>query len=250
MSKYLNVVTIFPGMFEALTAYGISGRAVAEGYIDLHLTDPRAYAPDAYRSVDDRPYGGGPGMVMSVAPLRNAIRAARRDAPLDSKVIYLSPQGRRLDQNGIKYLASLPGLILVAGRYEGIDERLVTGEIDEEWSIGDYVLSGGELAAMVVIDAITRIIPGTLGDGQSAEQDSFSEDGLLDCPHFTRPREIDGMKVPDILLTGDHNAIQRWRAKQALGRTWERRRDLIDEKRLTAEQQVLLREYLDEHIEK
>jgi len=250
MSKYFNVVTIFPGMFEAVTAYGISGRAVAEGHIDLRLTDPRDYASDAYRSVDDRPYGGGPGMVMSVAPLRDAIRAARRDAPADSKVIYLSPQGRRLDQNGIRYLASFPGLILVSGRYEGIDERLVTGEIDEEWSIGDYVLSGGELAAMVVIDAITRIIPGTLGDGQSAEQDSFSDEGLLDCPHFTRPREIDGMKVPDILLTGDHNAIQRWRAKQSLGRTWERRRDMIDEKRLTAEQQVLLREYLDEHIEK
>jgi len=196
--------------------------------------------------VDDRPYGGGPGMVMMVEPLRAAIRAAKRQVPQGAPVIHLSPQGRVLDQAGLRELSALPGMVLVASRYEGVDERLIAAEIDQEWSIGDYVLSGGELAAMVLIDGVTRLLPGALGHEDSAEQDSFT-DGLLDHPHYTRPEVIDGESVPPVLLSGDHAAIRRWRCKQALGRTWLRRPELLQGRPLDEEQQRLLQEFIREH---
>ncbi|KPK53840.1 MAG: tRNA (guanine-N1)-methyltransferase, partial [Thiotrichales bacterium SG8_50] len=197
---------------------------------------------DRHRTVDDRPYGGGPGMVMMAAPLIDAMRAAREAQGSDAPVIYLTPQGRPVNHELIKVYSEKPGLILLAGRYEGIDERVIENEVDEEWSIGDYVLSGGELPAMVVIDALTRQLPGALGDADSAEQDSFVR-GLLDCPHFTRPEDFHGQSVPDVLLSGDHEAIRRWRLKQSLGRTWERRPDLLAQLELDQEQQQLLDEY-------
>ena len=240
----IDVVTLFPDLFEITTRYGVTGKAVQRGLVELDLWNPRDYTSDKHRSVDDRPYGGGPGMVMMVQPLRDAIRAARAEAP-HSRVIYLSPQGRRLDQPAVAELASLPGMILVAGRYEGIDQRLIDSEIDEEWSIGDYVLSGGELAAMVVIDAVTRLLPGVLGHEQSAVQDSFAA-GLLDHPHYTRPEELNGMPVPAVLLGGDHAAIARWRLKQALGRTWLQRPDLLERLSLSPEQRALLDEFIRE----
>lgn len=242
-----DVVTLFPDLFDIVTGFGVTGRAVQRGVVALGLWNPRDYTSDRHRSVDDRPYGGGPGMVMMVQPLRDAIRAARVAGP-DSKVIYLSPQGRRLDQSAVVEMAKRSGMILVAGRYEGIDQRLIDTEIDEEWSIGDYVLSGGELAAMVVIDAVTRLLPGVLGHDQSAEQDSFAA-GLLDHPHYTRPEEIDGMQVPAVLLGGDHAAIARWRLKQALGRTWLQRPDLLGELNLSPDQQALLNEFIRERKE-
>lgn len=238
----IAVVTLFPLMFDAVTQHGVTGRAVTRGLLQISLWNPRDYTHDRHRSVDDRPYGGGPGMVMCVQPLRDTISAARESA---SRVIYLSPQGRRLDQSGLRELSLMPSLVLVAGRYEGIDERL-TAHIDEEWSIGDYVLSGGELAAMVMIDGITRLLPGVLGHDGSAREDSFG-DGLLDYPHYTRPEEIDGLRVPEELLGGDHQAIARWRRKQALGRTWLRRPDLLDKLRLADDQQRLLTEFIEEH---
>ncbi len=238
----IDVVTLFPDLFEIVIRNGVTGKAVQRGMVELGLWNPRDYTSDRHRSVDDRPYGGGPGMVMMVQPLRDAIRAARTVAPR-SKVIYLSPQGRRLDQSAVAELTVRPGMILVAGRYEGIDQRLIDSEIDEEWSIGDYVLSGGELAAMVVIDAVTRLLPGVLGHDQSAAQDSFAT-GLLDHPHYTRPEEMDGMSVPEVLLSGDHAAIARWRFKQALGRTWLQRPDLVERLNLSAEQQILLNEFI------
>ena len=241
----IDVVTLFPELVRAVAESGVTGRAAAAGLLELVTWNPRDYARDRHRTVDDRPYGGGPGMVMLYAPLREAIRAARAAAPEGSRVAYLSPQGRRLDQAGVVELAQRPGLILVAGRYEGIDERLVEAEVDEEWSLGDYVLSGGELAAMVVVDCVTRLIPGALGDAESAEQDSFV-DGLLDCPHYTRPETVDGCVVPPVLLSGDHAAIARWRRKQALGRTWERRPDLLERVALDEEQRGLLEEYIAE----
>lgn len=242
-----DVVTLFPDLFDIVTGFGVTGRAVQRGAVALGLWNPRDYTSDRHRTVDDRPYGGGPGMVMMVQPLRDAIRAAREAAP-DSKVIYLSPQGRRLDQPAVVEMAKRSGMILVAGRYEGIDQRLIDTEIDEEWSIGDYVLSGGELAAMVVIDAVTRLLPGVLGHEQSAEQDSFAA-GLLDHPHYTRPEEIDGMRVPEVLLGGDHAAIARWRLKQAVGRTWLQRPDLLQELNLSPDQQALLNEFISERKE-
>lgn len=242
----IEVVSLFPGMFEALTGYGVTGRALDRGLLHLGLVNPREYATDNYRTVDDRPYGGGPGMVMMVEPLRSAIRAARVRAGTHSQVVYLSPQGRRLDQAGVRELAALDGLVLVCGRYEGIDERLVELEIDREVSVGDYVLSGGELPAMVLVDAIARLIPGSLGHDESAQQDSF-EQGLLDHPHYTRPEVVEGRAVPPVLLSGDHAAIRRWRAKQALGRTWLRRPDLLKALRLDAEQTALLQEFIQEH---
>jgi tRNA (guanine37-N1)-methyltransferase len=243
--RRIDVVTLFPELVRAVTGSGVTGRAAQAGLLELVTWNPRDYAQDRHRTVDDRPYGGGPGMVMMLAPLRDAIHAARAAAPAGSRVAYLSPQGRRLDQAGIETLAGRPGLILVAGRYEGIDERLVDAEIDEEWSLGDFVLSGGELAAMAIVDAVTRLIPGALGDADSAEQDSFV-DGLLDCPHYTRPEVADGRTVPAVLLSGDHAAIARWRRKQALGRTWERRPDLLEQVALDEEQQRLLDEYIAE----
>lgn len=242
----IDVVTLFPPMFEAISAYGVSGRAVEKGIIDLAYWNPRDYARDNYRTVDDRPYGGGPGMVMIVEPLRAAIRAAKAADTRPVRTIYLSPQGRRLDQQGLQELAGRERLLFIAGRYEGIDERLIETEVDEEWSIGDYVLSGGELAAMVMIDGVTRLLPGVLGHEDSAQQDSFVE-GLLDCPHYTRPDELDGLRVPEVLMSGDHRAIARWRLKQSLGRTWQRRPDLLQGMTLSQEQEDLLAEYIREH---
>ncbi len=242
-----DVITLFPELFEIATRHGVTGRAVQRGLVELTLRNPREYTHDRHRTVDDRPYGGGPGMVMMVQPLRDAIHAARTQAP-DSRVIYLSPQGRRLDQAGAAELAARPGVILVAGRYEGVDQRLIDREVDEEWSIGDYVLSGGELAAMVMMDAVIRLLPGVLGHEQSAAQDSFAA-GLLDHPHYTRPEEYEGVAVPPVLLQGDHAAIRRWRLKQALGRTWLERPDLLRDRTLTPEQTALLNEFKRERDE-
>lgn len=246
----IDVVTLFPELVRALGQFGIPRRALERGLVRLETWNPRDYARDRHRTVDDRPYGGGPGMVMLVDPLRSAIRAARQAAGAAS-VIYLSPQGRPLNQAAVAELARRPGLVLVAGRYEGIDERVVESDIDEEWSIGDYVLSGGELAAMVLMDAVIRLLPGALGDADSAQQDSFAA-GLLDCPHYTRPEEIDGQRVPEVLLSGHHGDIERWRLQQALGRTWERRPDLLARRELDERELQLLREYqrqqqTDEH---
>ena len=242
----INIVTLFPQMFQVLSDYGITGRAVNRGILDMTTWNPRDYASDRHQTVDDRPYGGGPGMVMMVQPLRDAIREARAMADGKTRVIYLSPQGRKLDQHGLAELAKQSDLVLVCGRYEGVDERIIAAEVDEEWSIGDYVLSGGELAAMVMIDGITRLLPEALGHEESAEQDSFVQ-GLLDHPQFTRPEEIDGITVPDVLLSGDHQAITRWRYKQALGRTWLRRPDLLEGLDLNSEQEALLAEFIREH---
>lgn len=242
----IDVISLFPPMFEAVSAHGITGRAVKNGLLRLRVWNPRDYTQDKHRSVDDRPYGGGPGMVMLIEPLKRAIDAARREQR-DAKVMYLSPQGRKLDHAGALELSKREGLILLAGRYEGIDERLLEMEVDEEWSIGDYVLSGGELAAMVLIDAVTRQLPGALGDEDSAQQDSFVE-GLLDCEHYTRPEDYAGRKVPDVLLSGDHEKIRRWRLKRSLGRTWLRRPDLLEKLMLTDEQRRLLEEFKQEHL--
>ncbi|MDR5897803.1 tRNA (guanosine(37)-N1)-methyltransferase TrmD [Halomonas vilamensis] len=247
---WIGVVSLFPEMFDALTRHGVTGRAVERAQIALEFWNPRDYATDRHRSVDDRPYGGGPGMLMKVDTLRSAIADARKRAFAATgktpKVIYLSPQGRTLDQQGVKALASESPLVVVAGRYEGIDERVVEHDIDEEWSIGDYVLSGGELPAMVLIDAAARLVPGVLGHQDSAIEDSFN-DGLLDCPHYTRPEVIDGRQVPDILLSGNHAAIRRWRLKQSLGRTWQRRPDLLEGRTLSSEQRKLLDEFIEEY---
>ncbi len=240
----IDVVTLFPELVRGLTEYGIPRRAAERGLLQLETWNPRDFTTDRHRTVDDRPYGGGPGMVMMVEPLRAAVQAARTDAA-PARVIYLSPQGRKLDQAGARELAQRERLILIAGRYEGIDERLIEAEVDEEWSIGDYVLSGGELAAMVLVDAVTRLLPGALGDADSAEQDSFT-DGLLDYPHYTRPEVLDGRPVPAVLLGGHHAEIRRWRQQQALGRTYERRPDLLERTPLSEEQQRLLQEYLEQ----
>lgn len=240
----IDVVTLFPELVRQVAEYGVTGRAVQRGLLHLHTWNPRDYTHDRHRTVDDRPYGGGPGMVMRYEPLRDTIRAVRTETPA-ARVIYLSPQGRLLTQAAVRELAVASGLVLIAGRYEGIDERLLTREIDEEWSIGDYVLSGGELAAMVMIDAVARLQPGALGDEDSAEQDSFSG-GLLDCPHFTRPESIDDMTVPQVLLGGNHAEIVRWRTKQSLGRTWQRRPELLAQLELDREYQALLEEFIRE----
>lgn len=239
-------------MFAALTQEGVVSRAVQRGQIALQTWNPRDFATDRYRTVDDRPYGGGPGMVMKIEPLRAAIIAAKSVATEGfqtdvRRVIYLSPQGARLTQAKATAWAREPGLILVAGRYEGVDERIIGSLIDAECSIGDYVLSGGELAAMVVIDAVARMIPGVLGHDESAQQDSFMA-GLLDYPHYTRPELAAEGCVPSVLLSGDHAAIRRWRLKQALGRTWLRRPDLLTGRGLTGEQQLLLEEFLSEQV--
>lgn len=234
-------------MFSAITDYGVTGRAVRNQLIQLDCVNPRDFTEDVHQTVDDRPFGGGPGMVMKYEPLQMAIHSARSDLS-QARVMYLSPQGRQLDSSGIEYLRQQQEIILLAGRYEGIDERLLEKEVDEEWSIGDYVISGGELAAMVLIDAVSRQIPGVLGDAQSAIEDSFFA-GLLDCPQYTRPEKLpDGQVVPEVLLSGDHQEIQRWRLKQSLGRTWLRRPDLLEKLELTQEQQALLEEFRQEHI--
>lgn len=242
----IDVVTLFPEMFKVLTDYGVTGRAINRGIVELGFWNPRDYSEDAHNTVDDRPYGGGPGMVLMMKPLREAIRRARNSTEKPARVVYLSPQGRKLDQKAMKEMAGHQRIVLVCGRYEGVDERLISAEVDEEWSIGDYVLSGGELAAMVCIDSITRLLPDALGHELSAEQDSFVS-GLLDHPHYTRPEEVDGMPVPDILLSGDHAAINRWREKQSLGRTWLRRPDLLEQLDLSVEQQQLLDEFIREY---
>ena len=238
----IQVITLFPDEFRPLVSLGVTGRAFRDGTVQLELLNPRDFAGDRHRTVDDRPYGGGPGMVMAVEPLRSTIRAAKKRAGPGSKAGLLSPQGQLLDQAAMRELAQRDELILVCGRYEGIDERLIELEINEEWSIGDYVLSGGELAAAVMIDAVTRLLPGVLGDEQSAEQDSFTE-GLLDCQHYTRPERVEDLTVPPVLLSGDHGAIERWRRKQALGRTWLRRPDLLKGLELDAESEALLAEF-------
>lgn len=242
-----DVVTLFPELVRIVSDLGVTGRALGRGIAELHLWNPRDFTQDLHRTVDDRPYGGGPGMVMKVEPLRDAIRAARDQAP-ESRVAYLSPQGRLLDQPAMRAIAGAPGWILVAGRYEGVDERLIERYVDEEWSIGDYVLSGGELAAMVVMDAVIRLLPGTLGHAQSAEQDSHM-DGLLDHPQYTRPEQVDGMGVPGVLLSGDHAAIRRWRLRQALLRTWRRRPELLKGRSLTGEERVLLDAIIETHAD-
>jgi len=243
----IAVVTLFPEMFAAVSEYGVTGRALTNGLAELSLWNPRDYTTDRHQTVDDRPYGGGPGMVMMVEPLRAAINDARKALGGAVKTVYLSPQGEVFKQS-VATTHAVPGdaLILIAGRYEGIDERLLDIEIDEEWSLGDFVLSGGEVAAMAAIDAIIRLLPGVLGHNQSAEQDSFS-DGLLDCPHYTRPETLEGRKVPSVLLSGDHEKIRRWRLKQSLGRTWLRRPALLKGRQLTREQQCLLDEFIEDN---
>ncbi len=244
-----DVVSLFPEMFSVVRDYGVTGRAVERGLVELALWNPRDYARDRHRSVDDRPYGGGPGMVMMIEPLRDAIHCARAASGSDVKVIALSPQGRPLNQAALRDLATRQRMILVAGRYEGIDERLLEMEVDEEYSIGDYVLSGGELAAMVLIDGITRLLPGVLGHQDSAQQDSF-ERGLLDCPHYTRPEEFEGRRVPEVLLGGNHAYIARWRLQQALGRTWQRRPELLEGAELSDEERELLAAFMREQQNK
>src|SRR5690554_623584 len=247
MAKQLQVgvISLFPEMFQAITSNGVTGRAVRDGLLELTLINPRDFTHDRHRTVDDRPYGGGPGKLMKIQPLRDAIHAARTSAPGKACVVYLSPQGERLDQSVVESLAAEQQLILVAGRYEGVDERLISAEVDREVSLGDFVLSGGELAAMAVIDAVTRLIPGALGHAQSAEQDSFA-DGLLDCPHYTRPEVYEGQAVPEVLLGGHHEQIRRWRLKESLRRTQERRPDLLEQRVLTEEERQLLDEILNE----
>jgi tRNA (guanine37-N1)-methyltransferase len=241
----IDVITLFPQALEGLTGLGVTGRAIRDGRVELNTWNPRDLATDKHRTVDDRPYGGGPGMVMAVEPLSATIRAVREQQASQTRVSLMSPQGRRLDQAGIFELAGRQGLILVCGRYEGIDERVIESEIDEEWSIGDYVISGGELAAAVIIDAVTRLLPGVLGDENSAIEDSFV-DGLLDHPHYTRPEVAGDKAVPDVLLSGDHEAIRRWRRKQALGRTWLRRPDLLKDREMDEEAKLLLKEFRHE----
>jgi tRNA (guanine37-N1)-methyltransferase len=241
----LQVVTLFPDMVLTIAEYGVVGRAAKRGLISLECQNPRDFTVDAHRTIDDRPYGGGPGMVMMYEPSAAAIASAKDHLPAGSPVLYLSPQGAVFDQATAQRLAGLPGLVLLAGRYEGIDERLIESQVDEELSLGDFVLSGGEIAAMVVIDAVARLLPGVLGDAASASQDSFM-DGLLDYPHYTRPEETDGRRVPEVLLSGDHARIAKWRYQQALGRSFQRRPDLVEKLELNDEQQKLLDEYLEE----
>lgn len=247
---WIGIISLFPEMFKAITEFGVTGRAVKQNLLQVACWNPRDFTLDKHKTVDDRPYGGGPGMLMMVQPLRDAIRQAKQHAVaqdgVEAKVIYLSPQGRKLDQSGVKALAQNQKLILVCGRYEGIDERLIQTEIDEEWSIGDYVLTGGELPAMTLIDAVARFIPGVLGKQASAEEDSFAT-GLLDCPHYTRPEVLDDMPVPDVLMSGHHEKIRQWRLAQSLERTWLRRPELLDSLALTDEQRVLLNKIKKQH---
>lgn len=242
----ISVVTLFPEMFDAITESGVTSRSIKNGLLDLDFYNPRDFTSDVHRTVDDRPYGGGPGMVMKVPPLRKSIEAAGGNT---AHRICMTPQGRKLDQAGLKELLEHDSLIIVAGRYEGIDERVLQQDIDEEWSIGDYVISGGELAAMVVIDGLIRMIPGALGHEDSASEDSFFN-GLLDYPHYTRPEltgDVYDEEIPSVLLSGNHSKIESWRLKQSLGRTWLRRSDLFDQRVLNEEEQSLLDEFIREH---
>jgi len=241
----VGVVSLFPELVTPVTSYGVVGRACERGLLELTQASPRDFTVDRHRSVDDRPYGGGPGMVLRYEPVRDALRALRERLPAGSRVMVLSAQGRQFDQALARELAAAPGMLLVTGRYEGIDERIVEGEALEEISLGDYVLSGGELAAAVIIDAVARLLPGVLGHEDSSLEDSYM-DGLLDCPQYTRPEVIEGMSVPEVLLGGDHEAVRRWRLKQALGRTWLRRPTLLEAKLLNEEEQELLEEFRNE----
>lgn len=244
----LGVITLFPDMFQSIIRYGIVGRSIRRSILSIKLWNPRMFTNNRHHSVDARPYGGGPGMLMMIEPLRNTINQAKNELGNDVKVIHLSPQGKKLNQECVYKLAyDQKKLILVCGRYQGIDERLIQTEIDEEWSIGDYILSGGELAAMVLIDTISRVLPGALGNQDSKESDSFSK-GRLDCPHYTRPKIFDGMKVPSVLLSGNHNEISLWRKKQALGCTWIKRPDLLNDTQLTDEEKRLLAEFKNEFL--
>lgn len=243
MTIRFDVVTLFPELVNAVVESGVTGRAAGRNIIQVQSWNPRDYAQDVHRTVDDRPYGGGPGMVMKADCLLQALRDARQKN--SGKVIYLSPQGQPLNQGLVRELAAEEGLILLCGRYEGIDERVIALEVDLECSIGDYVLSGGELGAMVLIDAVTRLLPGALGHHESAAQDSFF-DGLLDCPHYTRPEELEGLSIPAVLKSGNHADIARWRKKQALGRTWQRRPELLQVRQLTDGERALLDEYVNE----
>ncbi|WP_343298228.1 tRNA (guanosine(37)-N1)-methyltransferase TrmD [Pasteurella multocida] len=242
----VGIISLFPEMFKAITEFGVTGRAVKQNLLQVRCWNPRDFTHDKHKTVDDRSYGGGPGMLMMVQPLRDAIQAAKAEVGEGAKVIYLSPQGRKLDQAGVKELAQHQKLILLCGRYEGIDERLIETEVDEEWSVGDYVLTGGELPAMTLIDAVARFIPGVLGKQASADEDSFAE-GLLDCPHYTRPEVLDGLAVPPVLMSGNHEEIRKWRLRQSLERTWLRRPELLESLALTDEQRKLLKQIKAEH---
>ncbi|GAB4260370.1 MAG: tRNA (guanosine(37)-N1)-methyltransferase TrmD [Methylomicrobium sp.] len=240
-----DVITLFPSMIESASIYGVTGKALEKGIAHLKTWNPRDYTHDRHKTVDDRPYGGGPGMVMKFSPLCDAVAAAQADdeSGTAAKVVYLSPQGKPISQSLLVEASQCMRLILVAGRYEGVDERFIEKVCDEEWSLGDYVISGGELAALIVIDGITRLLPGVLGDESSAQQDSHMA-GLLDYPHFTRPECVEGMSVPEVLLSGHHADIERWRLKQALGRTWQRRPDLLKNRQLTEAENRLLQEFI------
>ena len=241
-----DVLTLFPDMVRNMQE-GVTGRAISKDIVEMHLWNPRDYTDDVHNTVDDRPYGGGPGMVMKYQPLQKTIRDIKMQAP-DSSVLYMSPQGKPFKQKDAERLSDSKGLVFVCGRYEGIDERFLSQYVDEEYSIGDYVLSGGELAAQVMMDAIIRLLPGVLGHKLSAEQDSFSA-GLLDCPHYTRPEVVDGLAVPEVLRSGDHQRIHRWRLQQALGQTWLKRPDLLENRVLTAEEDTLLKAFKEAHRE-
>ncbi|MEY3759493.1 MAG: tRNA (guanosine(37)-N1)-methyltransferase TrmD [Methylococcaceae bacterium] len=240
-----DVVTLFPEMITAAASYGVTGRAIEREIVSLSVWNPRDYTHDKHKTVDDRPYGGGPGMVMKYQSLHDAVNDAKQAGSGTAKVVYLSPQGKPITQALLSEACDISQLILVAGRYEGVDERFVDRDCDDEWSVGDYVISGGELAALIVIDAVTRLLPGVLGHKESALQDSHMN-GLLDYPHFTRPEQLETGSVPDVLLSGNHADIERWRMKQALGRTWQRRPDLLKNKNLSAEQEYLLTQFKSE----
>jgi tRNA (guanine37-N1)-methyltransferase len=240
-----DVVTLFPEMIIDAAGYGVTGRAIEREIVSLSVWNPRDYTSDKHRTVDDRPYGGGPGMVMKYQPLHDAVNSAKQAASGTAKVVYLSPQGKPITQALLSEACNISQLILIAGRYEGVDERFVKMDCDDEWSVGDYVISGGELGALIVIDAVTRLLPGVLGHEESAQQDSHMN-GLLDYPHFTRPEQLERTSVPDVLLSGNHADIAIWRMKQALGRTWQRRPDLLKNKNLSAEQEYLLQQFKSE----
>ena len=241
----IGVITLFYEMFAALN-WSITGRAQQNGLLTVKYWNPRNFTKNKHQTVDDSPYGGGPGMVMKYEPLRDAVNAAKQTLGETTKVIYLSPQGRRFDQAGAHELLQNKNLIFISGRYEGIDQRIIDHLVDEQWSIGDYVLSGGELATMVMIDALTRLLPSALGDEQSAQLDSF-ENGLLDYPHYTRPTVVDEFSVPSVLIKGDHQAIKRWRLKQSLGNTWRNRPDLLEKKHLSENEKMLLAAFINEY---
>ncbi|KTD49681.1 tRNA (guanine N1) methyltransferase [Legionella quinlivanii] len=243
---HLGVISLIPEIFDSLS-YGVTGRALEQGLARIEYWTPRDWAKRPYRQIDDKPYGGGPGMVMMYEPLHAAIEHAKTALPSGCRTIYLSPQGRQIKQNDLIRIAQeKTPLLFIAGRYEGIDERIIQQHVDEEWTVGDFVMSGGELAAMIFIDAILRLLPGSLGHAGSAEQDSFMN-GLLDCPHYTRPALVNGQKVPDVLLNGNHREIERWRRKASLGNTWLKRPDLLEKIELNDLDRELLSEFQNEH---